>query len=91
MPPAPQVDEIVTFNGSALTGTMPISYSWNFGDGSAVQMGSSITHSFPLTVTTHIYTTSLTTANACSSNNLVQHAITVRPRTIYLPLMLKNP
>jgi PKD repeat protein len=82
------VNKIVTFNGTALTGTTPITYSWNFGDGSAVGSGSPITHLFPITLTTHSYTVTLTAANACGTAPVLK-SLTVQPQTIFLPLVTK--
>jgi uncharacterized repeat protein (TIGR02543 family) len=87
-PTAPKVNKIVTFNGTALTGTTPITYSWNFGDGSAVGSGSPITHLFPITLTTHSYTVTLTAANACGTAPVLK-SLTVQPQTIFLPLVTK--
>ena len=88
-PTAPKVGKIVTFNGTTLAGTAPITYSWNFGDGSAVGNGSPITHLFPITLTTHSYTVTLTAANACGTAPAVLKSLTVQPQTVYLPLVLK--
>ena len=88
-PTAPKVGKIVTFNGTALAGTAPITYSWNFGDGSVVGNGSPITHLFPITLTTHSYTVTLTAANACGTAPAVLKSLTVQPQTVYLPLVLK--
>jgi uncharacterized repeat protein (TIGR01451 family) len=88
-PTAPKVGKIVTFNGTALTGTMPITYSWNYGDGSAVGSGSPITHVFPITNTAHSYTVTLTTANACTAPTPTQKAVLVAPYQVYLPLVRK--
>jgi hypothetical protein len=88
LPTAPKVGQLVTFNGTVLTGTAPITYSWNYGDGSAVGSGTPITHLFPITVTTHSYTVTLTAANACGTVP-VSKSLTVRPQTIYLPIAFK--
>ncbi len=87
-PTAPKVGQLVTFNGLALTGTAPITYGWNFGDGSAAGNGSPITHLFPSTLTTQSYTVTLTATNACGTAP-VQKSLTVQPQTILLPVMLK--
>jgi PKD repeat protein len=83
------VNKIVTFNGTALTGTTPITYSWNFGDGSAVGSGSPITHLFPITLATQNYTVTLTAANACSTQAAASKLVNVQPVRVYLPLILK--
>ncbi len=63
-PPSPMINEEVTFNGAVLTGTLPLTYSWDFGDGSATAMGNPITHSY-LSATT--YPVTLTVVNRCGS------------------------
>lgn len=87
-PAAPKVGQLVTFNGTALTGTMPITYSWNYGDGSAVGSGSPITHLFPITLTTQSYTVTLTAANACGTVPVLK-SLTIQPQTVFLPLVKK--
>jgi hypothetical protein len=88
LPTAPKVNKLVTFNGTALTGTTPITYSWNFGDGSVVGSGTPITHLFPITLTTQSYTVTLTAANACGTAP-VQKSVKVQPQTVFLPIVKK--
>jgi uncharacterized repeat protein (TIGR01451 family)/uncharacterized repeat protein (TIGR02543 family) len=88
-PTIPTVGKVITFNGVAVTGTLPITYSWNYGDSSAVGTGSPITHIFPITNTTRSYTVTLTAANACSSQPGAA-LVTVRPYQLYLPVIMKN-
>ena len=76
------------FRSTALTGTTPITYSWNFGDGSAVGSGTPITHLFPITLTTHSYTVTLTAANACGMVPVLK-SLTVKPQTTFLPIVLR--
>jgi trimeric autotransporter adhesin len=89
LPTAPKVNKLVTFTGSAVTGTTPITYSWDFGDGSAVGSGSPITHLFPIMLTTHSYTVTLTAANVCSTQATASKLVTIQPVRVYLPLILK--
>lgn len=86
-PTAPKVGKLVTFNGTAL-GTTPITYSWNYGDGSTVGSGSPITHLFPITLTTQSYTVTLTAANACGTVPVLK-SIKIQPQTLFLPIVLK--
>jgi hypothetical protein len=87
-PTAPKVGQLVTFDGTALTGTMPITYSWNYGDGAAVGSGSPITHLFPITFTPHSYTVTLTAANACGTVPVLK-SLTLQSQTVFLPLVMK--
>jgi subtilisin family serine protease len=59
-PTDPQVNEVITFTATA-TGTLPISYAWDFGDGSTAE-GEVVTHSF---IMAGMYIVSLSAENAC--------------------------
>ncbi len=89
-PQEPRVGEPVTFTASVQAGTLPITYTWDFGDGSAARVGNPIVHTFPVTATTHTYTVTLTAANTCPSQVTAKRALTVRPRYLYLPLVVRN-
>jgi hypothetical protein len=88
MPLFPRVGEVVIFTGTAL-GTTPITYSWDYGDGSAVDNGSPISHFFPLATIARSYTVTLTAVNACSSLPGVA-LVTISPYQVYLPVTIKN-
>jgi PKD repeat protein len=70
-PASPLVGEAVAFTGSA-TGTLPIAYSWAFGDGGAAA-GITATHAYTAAGT---YTVTLTAEN-CAGMATVAHAVTV--------------
>jgi uncharacterized repeat protein (TIGR01451 family) len=90
-PLAPKVGETVIFTGSvAVTSTPPITYTWNWGDGSAGGAGNPITHVFPLTVTAQTYSVTLTASNACPSQQVTEQTATVWPNYIYLPIVLRG-
>ncbi|HOT91088.1 MAG TPA: S8 family serine peptidase [Anaerolineae bacterium] len=87
-PAAPGVGAMVTFTGTAASGTPPLYYTWNFGDGSAVGTGEVVTHTFPVATIALPYTVIMTVENACSYT-VMQQTLTVRGYTIlYLPLVL---
>jgi PKD repeat protein len=88
-PSAPRVGQTVRFTGTVTAGTSPITYTWNWGDGSAASVGSPINHSFPMTATTRTYTVTLTTSNGCSAP-IVSKPVTVYPYKIFMPLVSKN-
>ena len=82
---------MVTFTGTvAITSTPPITYTWDFGDGSATRVDNPITHTFPITVTAQTCTVTLTVSNTCPSQQMVEEVITVRPLYVYLPLVLRS-
>jgi PKD repeat protein len=87
-PAVPKVGNAVTFTGTAVAGTVPITYTWSFDDG-GTGVGAVISHIFPLTATAHTYTVALTAANACPSQVTASHTVTVWPHHTYLPILLK--
>jgi uncharacterized repeat protein (TIGR01451 family) len=90
-PLTPKAGETVTFTGTvAVTSTPPITYTWNWGDGSAWVAGNLIAHAFPLTVTARTYSVTLTVSNACPSQQVTEQTVSVWPHYIYLPIVLRN-
>jgi PKD repeat protein len=93
MPADPLVDETVTFTATVDPGTatIPLSYTWDFGDGSPIEVmyTSGITHAFS---TADTYTVTLTIANVCPSEQMVEKTITVETDMfyVYLPVVLKD-
>lgn len=88
-PLAPLVGELVTLTGTVAGGTPPITYTWGFGDG-GTGSGQVVAHTFPLTTTMKTYMVTMTSTNACPSMLTWAEAVTVRPRAIYLPLVLRS-
>ena len=70
-PTSPLVNQVVSFSGSA-SGTEPISYDWDFGDG-GTGSGASPTHSY---TAAGDYVVTVTASNACGSQ-VVQDTVTV--------------
>jgi PKD repeat protein len=89
-PANPSVGQMVVFTGTVTQGTEPITYTWNFDDGSGVQTGNPITHTFPLVDTVHAYTVTLNVTNICPSQQVVERTVVVRLRAIYLPIVLRE-
>ena len=77
------------FTGTISAGTAPITYTWDWGDTTASSIGPIVLHTFPLTVATQTHTVTLTARNTCASAALIQHPVTVQPRRVYLPLILR--
>ena len=91
-PAVPMAGDRVVFTGTAVAGTvhLPVTYTWDLGDGSAARVGRVITHVFPLAATGRSYTVTLSIANACPSWGVAEKMITVRPHTIYLPVTART-
>lgn len=88
-PMQPLMGEAVLFTGSVASGTPPITYTWSFGGGTTGN-GQLVTHTFPLTATAQTYTVVMTATNGCPSFGTASHDVTVRPRRIYLPVVVRN-
>jgi PKD repeat protein len=89
-PANPGLGSVVTFSATVASGSSPITYGWNFDDGSSAGSGQIITHTFPITPLLRTYNVVLTASNACSSNVQASKPVTVWPRMLYLPLIRKN-
>jgi uncharacterized repeat protein (TIGR01451 family) len=87
-PLAPLPLQTINFSAVLTGGSLPITYSWNFGDGN-LGTGQFISHAFPLTTSTQTYTTTLAMSNICSALN-AEHTLTIVPKLIYLPIVLKH-
>lgn len=68
-PTSPLTGQPVDFTAAVLTGTAPFTYSWNFGDGSAIGYGNPVTHTYAEAVT---YNVTLTVECKCGSTSVSQ-------------------
>jgi subtilisin family serine protease len=89
-PMTPTEGMTVTFDAMLVgTPTMPIDYSWDFGDGN---MGTGMM-AMHIYTATGVYTVTVTASNACSEV-MAMHVVTVEPAMveyrIYLPLITKS-
>ncbi len=92
-PTAPLVGETITFTASftPTNASLPITYTWDWGDGSTGSSGQPVAHIFPSLATAETYTVTLTVDNVCANPAVIaQKLVLVRPRTLYLPLVTKN-
>ncbi|MFU8771452.1 MAG: M28 family peptidase [Anaerolineales bacterium] len=82
----PRAGDTLTFVASA-AGSPPLSYEWDFGDGSSAA-GEQVLHIY-----THAaeYTVTLTVKNACGEAS-TSHTLTIAPSAthLYLPLIVSN-
>jgi PKD repeat protein len=89
-PLSPFVDDTVVFTATA-SGTGPITYAWDLGDGTT-DTGMTVSHVY---TATGVFTVTLTVDGACGGPLVVEHAITVQEHevemyTIYLPIVYKT-
>lgn len=86
-PPDPTVETTLTFTGTEVSGTQPITYTWSFGDGATAQ-GATVTHTFTLPAS---YTVRLTATNCWGVTDTVSQTVAVAGvYRRYLPLILKD-
>ncbi|MGC9395128.1 MAG: S8 family serine peptidase [Anaerolineae bacterium] len=89
VPSPAAVDKPTVFTGIVTAGQLPITYTWNFGDGSGVEIGNPITHTF---TTSDTFTVWMTATNACPSVGTAMQEVTamVTEVYIYLPIVVRN-
>ena len=88
-PGSPLVGEEVVFTGVA-SGTAPIEFDWDFGDGTAGD-GAVVTHTYALG---GAYTVVLTATNTCGEEVVQHQVIVLEPPIryyIYLPIVVREP
>ena len=85
-PPEPLVGQAVAFTGTA-SGTLPISFAWDFGDGGQ-GVGATAVHTYTLPGD---YTVVLTATN-CGGTAVTTQTVTVAPLIwkVYLPVVVKG-
>jgi len=75
LPSTPLVNNTVSFTGTAVGGTAPYTYSWNFGDGGSAT-GLTATHSY---TTAGTFTTTLTVTDSTGSSTKSSQTIAITP------------
>jgi PKD repeat protein len=75
-PTSGQVPLTVAFTGTATGGTPPYSYSWNFGDGSAVSTAQNPSHTYNSAGT---YTAALTVTDSAAKTATTSVSVTASP------------
>ncbi len=88
-PPFPLAGQLITLTATA-TGTPPITFTWNLGDGSFARGPAAITHTYAISGT---YDVVLTATNPCGQQ-VARRPIGVGSRAlyaVYLPLAWRGP
>jgi PKD repeat protein len=75
MPITPTAGGVVTFTGSVMTGTTPMTYTWDFGDGFG-DVGQMVNHTYANTGT---YTVMMTVTNDCGVDTAMYDIVVVEP------------
>jgi hypothetical protein len=87
-PETPELGETVELRGGVITGSLPVTYTWDFQDGSdpvILLNDATVEHAFPAVPQT--YAVSLEAVNACSPALLAEHPVTVVPIRVFLPVL----
>ena len=86
-PITPTVGEVISFTAVA-SGSLPITYTWDFGDG-GIGSGADVTYIFTDTGT---YTVTLTVDNCAGTPVVKEYIIEIAPEMweIFLPMSLRN-
>ena len=80
---------VITFTATVITGSLPISYTWQLGHDLYLS-GNPVTHTFPAGDSLwQPYTVIVTATNPCSVQSYTAQ-ITMAPRNIYLPLIMRE-
>ena len=73
--------------GTVMTGTLPIVYTWDFGNGGTA-VGGVVTYTFSVETAILPYTVVMTATNACGVA-VTEQVVTVHPYQVYLPLIIR--
>ncbi len=91
LPLPPLVGKPVTFTGAVASGSLPITYTWSFGDG-ALGEGQVVSHTYMPGSGLIPYHVVMTATNACSLVH-VEETLTLSSANqyLYLPLVMRSP
>lgn len=92
-PANPLMGQVITFTATIEQGSLPVVYTWDFGDGSLPVNGEGlqeISHTYPPDSTERAYTASLRARNACSVVTL-ERKVWLTPWRVYLPTLAELP
>ena len=87
-PGEPRIGETLRFTGSVTTASLPVTYTWDFGDGYPVRTGNPVTHTYHTVPFSGTHTVVMTATNRCAGIRVTQN-LTIRAYRWFLPLLLK--
>jgi len=92
-PAAPRMGQVITFTAELQQGSLPVIFTWDFGDGSLPPSGADllqIAHLYPATPQSQSYTAALRAHNACSIS-VQEQKLALAPWGLYLPWLEGPP
>ena len=89
VPSEPWLGEPIQFTGSLTAASLPVTYTWDVGDGSPIRTGNPVTHTYSHVPISQTFTVVMTATNRCSSGR-VARALTIRAYRWYFPLLFKT-
>jgi subtilisin family serine protease len=87
-PSEPWIGETVRVTGSITSASLPVTYTWDFGEGDPVRTGNPVPHTYETLPISQTYTLVMTATNRCSSARVTRD-VAIRSDRWYLPLLFK--
>jgi hypothetical protein len=89
-PEFPGIGEPVSFAGGVQSGSLPITYTWDFQDGSdpvSLVNNTAVEHTFPAALAVQSFPVTLAAQNSCSLPVVATRTVVITPRQVFLPLI----
>jgi PKD repeat protein len=87
-PSEPWIGETARVTGSITSASLPVTYTWDFGEGDPVRTGNPVPHTYETLPISQTYTLVMTATNRCSSARVTRD-VAIRIDRWYLPLLFK--
>ncbi len=89
IPMHPRPGDRVIYTGHVKPATLPLAYTWDFGDGGVAVMGNPITHTFPRTTGIWAYRVTMTATHPTGNASLSRRLTLADMWWTFLPLMMR--